>query len=99
MNELVCSVSIRFSTRLHKYSRQPFTCYLSVSVIPDKLLVNACCFSPQLLGAVEAPELLAGEPEVQVFLTELRFQKVPEESLSTCYTAERHFIAEEADST
>lgn len=91
--------STHFLTLLHKYSRQLFTCYLAVSVIPDELLVNACRSLPQLLWTIEAPELLAGEPEIQVFLTELWFQEVPEECLSTCCTAERHLIAEEADST
>lgn len=56
---------------LRKYCLHPFCCYLFFSVSPDKLLVYACGSLSQLLWAVEASELLAGQPEVQVFLTEL----------------------------
>lgn len=56
---------------LHKYCLPSFCCYLFFRVSPDKLLVYACGSSSQLLWAVDASELLAGQPEVQVFLTEL----------------------------
>lgn len=66
------------------YKKFSSTRYLFVSVSPDKLLVDARRSSSQLLWAVGASELLASEPEVQVFLAELRFQEVPEQRLSTC---------------
>lgn len=81
------------------YKKFSSTCYLFVSVSPDKLLVDARRSSSQLLWALGASELLTCEPEVQVFLAELRFQKVPEQCLSTCYTAERHLTAEAAAAT
>ena len=51
--------------------------YLFRRVSLDELLINTCCFPCQLLLAIIGFEVFAGEPEVQILLAELRFQKVP----------------------
>lgn len=75
------------------------TLYLFGSISPDELLINPGCSLRQLLSIVKALELLTGEPEVQIFFAELRFQEVSEYHLSTFQMQEHNLIIKTAAAT
>lgn len=45
--------------------------------LPDELFINTRRYLRPLLQTVKRPILLTGEPEFQVFLTELQLQEIP----------------------
>lgn len=78
--------------REHRHERDgSLLCYLFGSLVFDELLVNAAGPGRQvLLGGVHA-EILAGRPELDVLLAELRFEEDAEGGFSVCGRGDEQF--------